>query len=162
MTFRYLIAAVGVVAAILGIGVSVAPAANAFFERSRTDRYRGGLPLIHSLNGFRLHQTAMYLESQTQFGDILRPREGSAGTFLDPTQPVADRVRVASKHLSRTAHRRIIVLPHPKRFKKHLPLLVGKIAKTVQRAPTVWIIAARRVLLPAPDRTLIMGVADGI
>ena len=41
--------------------------------------------MIHSLNGFRLHQTAMYLESQTQFGDILRPREGSAGTFLDPT-----------------------------------------------------------------------------
>jgi hypothetical protein len=29
----------------------------------------------------------MYLESQTQFGDIPRPRKGSPGTFLDPTQP---------------------------------------------------------------------------
>jgi hypothetical protein len=29
-----------------------------------------GLPLIHSLNWFRLHQPAMYFESQTQFGDI--------------------------------------------------------------------------------------------
>ena len=25
----------------------------------RADRYRGGLPLIHSVNGFRLHQAAM-------------------------------------------------------------------------------------------------------
>ena len=31
----------------------------------RTDRYRGGLALIHSLNGFRLHQTAVGFESQT-------------------------------------------------------------------------------------------------
>ena len=37
--------------------------------------------------------------------------------FLDPTQPAADRVRVANKHLSRTAHRHIAVLPRPKRFK---------------------------------------------
>ena len=101
---------------------------------TRQHRSRRGLPLLHSVNGFRLHQTAMYLESQTQFGDILRPREGSAGTFLDPTQPVADRVRVASKHLSRTAHRRIIVLPHPKRFEQHLALLVGKAAKAIQRS----------------------------
>jgi hypothetical protein len=50
--------------------------------------------------------------------------------FLDPTQSVADRVRVANKHLSRTAHRRIIVLPHPKRLEKHLPVLVGKVAVT--------------------------------
>jgi hypothetical protein len=28
----------------------------------RADRYRGGLPLIHSVNGFRLHQTAMHFE----------------------------------------------------------------------------------------------------
>ena len=28
-------------------------------------------PLVHSLNGFRLHQTAVDFESQTQFGDIL-------------------------------------------------------------------------------------------
>ena len=103
----------------------------------------------------------MYLERQTQFGDILRLREGSAGVFLDPTQAVAHGVRVANEYLSRAAHRCIVVLPHPKRFKKHLPLLVGKIAKTVQRAPTVWIIAARRVLLPAPDRTLIMGSRTG-
>jgi hypothetical protein len=27
-----------------------------------TDRYRGGLPIIHSLNGFRLHETAVYFE----------------------------------------------------------------------------------------------------
>jgi hypothetical protein len=32
-----------------------------------------GLALIHSLNGFRLHQTAVYLESQTQLGDIPWP-----------------------------------------------------------------------------------------
>src|SRR6478736_7159692 len=92
------------------------------------------LALIHSVNGFRLHQAAMYLESQTQFGDILRPRKGSAGMFLDSAQPVADGVRVANKHLSRSAHRRITVLPHPKRVEKHLTLLVGKIAKTVQRS----------------------------
>src|ERR1700747_1910619 len=90
--------------------------------------------MIHSLNGFRLHQTAMYLESQTQFGDILRPREGSAGTFLDSTQPVADRVRVASKRLSRTPHRRIRVPPCPKRFEQQIPLLVGKVAEAVQRS----------------------------
>jgi hypothetical protein len=48
----------------------------------------------------------MYLERQTQLGDIPRPREGSAGVFLDPAQPVADGVRVANKHRSRTAHRR--------------------------------------------------------
>ena len=82
----------------------------------------------------RLHQAAMYLERQTQFGDIPWPREGSAGTYLDPAQPVADGVRVANKHRSRTTHRRIVVLPHPKRFKQHLPVLVGKIAKTVQRS----------------------------
>ena len=76
----------------------------------------------------------MYLERQTQFGDIPWPREGSAGTYLDPAQPVADGVRVANKHRSRTTHRRIVVLPHPKRFKQHLPVLVGKIAKTVQRS----------------------------
>ena len=75
----------------------------------------------------------MYLESQTQFGDVPRPRQGSARTFLDPTQPVAERVRVANKHLSRSAHRRISVLPHPKRFEQHLALLVGKVTKTVQR-----------------------------
>jgi hypothetical protein len=76
-------------------------------------------------------------ESQTQFGDIPWPLKGSAGVFLDSAQPVADGVRVAIKYRSRRAHRCIVVLPHPKRFKKHLPLLVGKIAKTVQRAPTV-------------------------
>jgi hypothetical protein len=120
-----------------------------------------GFLLVRSLNGLRLHQTTVDFERQIQFGDILRPREGSAGVFLDPTQAVAHGVRVANEYLSRAAHRCIVVLPHPKRFKKHLPLLVGKIAKTVQRAPTVWIIAARRVLLPAPDRTLIMGSRTG-
>jgi hypothetical protein len=39
----------------------------------------------------------MYLERQTEFGDIPWPREGSAGVFLDPAQPVADRVGVATK-----------------------------------------------------------------
>jgi hypothetical protein len=43
--------------------------------------------IVQRVNGFRLHQTAMYLESQTQFGDIPRPRKGSPDTFLDPTQP---------------------------------------------------------------------------
>ena len=41
---------------------------------------------------------------------------------------------MANKYLSRAAHRRIVVLPHPKRFEKHLPILVGKVAKTVQRS----------------------------
>src|SRR6478752_4861033 len=70
-----------------------------------------------------LHQTAMHFERQTQFGDIPWPQKGSPGTFLDPTQPVTDRVRVAKKHFSRTAHRRITVLPHPKRVEKHRPVL---------------------------------------
>jgi hypothetical protein len=34
----------------------------------------------------------------------------------------------------RTAHRRIVVLPRPKRFEQYLPVLVGKLAKTVQRS----------------------------
>src|SRR6478752_9166702 len=89
--------------------------------------------LVHSVNGLRLHQAAVYLERHTQFGDILRPLKGSAGVFLDSAQPVAHGVRVANEYLSRAAHRRIVVLPHPKRFEKHLPVLVGKIAKTVQR-----------------------------
>src|SRR6478735_2107922 len=90
-------------------------------------------PVAHSVNGFRLHQTAMYLESQTHFGDIPGPRKGSAGVFLDSAQPVAHGVRVTDKYLSRTAHRRIVVQPHPKRFKKHLAVRVEKIAKTVQQ-----------------------------
>src|SRR6478609_10049838 len=81
------------------------------------------LALIHSVNGFRLHQAAMYLESQTQFGDIPWPRKGSAGVFLDSAQPVADGVRVANKHLSRSAHRCIVVQPRTKRFEKRLPVL---------------------------------------
>jgi hypothetical protein len=32
-----------------------------------------GLLLVHSVNGFRLHQTAVHLESQTQLGDIPWP-----------------------------------------------------------------------------------------
>jgi hypothetical protein len=32
-----------------------------------------GMPMGESVNGFRLHQTAVYLERQTQFGDIFRP-----------------------------------------------------------------------------------------
>src|SRR4029077_2752550 len=97
-------------------------------------RPRGGSPLVHSVNGFRLHETAMYLESQTHFGDIPGPRKGSAGVFLDSAQAVADGVRVTNENLSRTAHRRIVVQPHPKRFKKYLPVRVGKIAKTVQHS----------------------------
>ena len=71
---------------------------------TRRHRYGSDLPIIHSVNGFRLHQTAVYLERQTQFGDIPRPRKGSAGVFLDPAQPVADGVRVADKHLGRAVH----------------------------------------------------------
>ena len=52
----------------------------------RTDRYRGGLPLIHSLNGFRLHQTAVYLGGQTQFGDIPWPREDLSTSFPELTE----------------------------------------------------------------------------
>ena len=77
---------------------------------------------FHCLNGFRLHQTAMYLEGQTQFGDIPWPREGSAGVFRDSAQAVAHGVRVAMKCLSRTAHRRIVVLPvigTPTRTQRH-------------------------------------------
>src|SRR5271166_7025167 len=85
-----------------------------------------------ALNGFRLHETAMYLERQTQFGDIPWPREGSAGVFLDSAQSVADRVRVAKQYLSRTVHRRISVLPYPKRFEQCLALLVGKVGEMVQ------------------------------
>ena len=54
-------------------------------------------PLVHSVNGFRLHQSAVYLERQTQFGDIPWPLKGSAGVFLDSAQPLAHGVRVASK-----------------------------------------------------------------
>jgi hypothetical protein len=32
---------------------------------------------------------AVYLEGQTKFGDVPWSREGSAGVFLDSTQPVA-------------------------------------------------------------------------
>jgi hypothetical protein len=46
-------------------------------------RARGGSPLVHSVNGFRPDETAVYFESQTQFGDIPWPRDGSAGVFLD-------------------------------------------------------------------------------
>jgi male sterility protein len=38
--------------------------------------------LVHSVNGFRPDETAVYFESQTQFGDIPWPRDGSAGVFL--------------------------------------------------------------------------------
>src|SRR6478672_12089628 len=65
----------------------------------------------NSVSGFRLHQTAVDFERQTQFGEIAWPREGSAGVFLDSAQAVADGVRVANKYLSRAAHRCIVVLP---------------------------------------------------
>src|SRR6185312_13820079 len=74
----------------------------------RRHRHGGDLPIIHSVNGFRLHQTVMYLERETQFGDIPWPRKGSAGVFLDSAQAVADGVRVANEYRSRTAHRRIV------------------------------------------------------
>jgi hypothetical protein len=41
---------------------------------------------------FRLHQTVVDLEGQTQFGDIPWPREGWPGVFLDPAQAVTDGV----------------------------------------------------------------------
>ena len=46
---------------------------------------------------FRLHQTAVYFERQTQFGDIPRPLKGSAGVFLESAQAVAHGVRMASR-----------------------------------------------------------------
>ena len=42
------------------------------------------LPVVHGVNGFRLHETAVYFERQTQFGHIPWPRERSVGVFLDP------------------------------------------------------------------------------
>src|ERR1700722_13302590 len=77
----------------------------------------------------------MYLESQTQFGDIPWPREEPAGTVLNPTQPVADRVDVTEKSLSDEVQRSSVFLPYPKRFEKHLPLLVVKVAEAVQCSP---------------------------
>src|SRR3984957_10617274 len=77
----------------------------------------------------------MYLESQTQFGDIPWPREEPAGTFLNPTQPVADRVDVTEKSLSDEVQRSSVFLPYLKRYEKHLPLLVGKVAEAVQCSP---------------------------
>ena len=62
--------------------------------------------------------------------------------FLDSAQSVADRIRMANKHLSCAAHRRIIVLPHPKRFEKRLPVRLGKNAKTVHRGADRLIIAS--------------------
>ena len=115
-------------------------ASKTFFRNSRrlvrsgkrlATRSRQGFH-FHCLNGFRLHQTAMYLERQTQFGDIPWPREGSAGVFLDSAQAVTHGVRVAMKDLSRTAHRCIVVLPDPKRFEQQLPVVVGKVGKTSQ------------------------------
>ena len=61
---------------------------------------------------------------------------------LDSTQAIADGVRAAIKYFSRTAHGSIIVLPHPKPFEKHLPLLVGKVVKTVQRSADRLIIGS--------------------
>src|SRR6478672_1262314 len=84
----------------------------------------------------------MYFESQTRFGDIPRPREGSAVTLLDSRQAIADGVRTAIKYFSRTAHGSITVLPHSKPFEKHLPLLVGKLIKTVQRSADRLIIGS--------------------
>jgi hypothetical protein len=108
----------------------------------RTDRYCGGLALIHSVNGFRLHETAVYLECQTQFGDIPWPREGSAGVFLDSTQPVADCVRVANKYLGCAAHGRIVVLPHRNVSKSISRSSSGRSPKPSNAAPTVLIIAS--------------------
>jgi hypothetical protein len=59
---------------------------------------------------FGIHESPVYFERQTQFCNIPWPRERSAGTRLDSTQPVADRVEVANKYLGRAAHGRIVVL----------------------------------------------------
>ena len=48
----------------------------------------------------------MYLERQKQFGEILRPRKGSAGMFLNPAQAMAHSVGMANKHFGGAAHRR--------------------------------------------------------
>ena len=62
--------------------------------------------------------------------------------FLDSVRAVADGVRVAIKYVGRAAHRRVVVLPHPKRFEKRLPVRLGKIAKTVHRGADRLIIAS--------------------
>jgi hypothetical protein len=93
------------------------------------------------------YETAVYFECQTQFGDIPRPREESAGTFLDSAQSVADRVGVAIKYFSRTAHGRS-------------PLCAAeKDASTVDNAPAPPLHRphARRSRPIRPDR--ICGVA---
>ena len=77
----------------------------------------------------------MYLESQTQFGDIPWPRQRSAGVFLNPAQSMAHRVGMADKHFGGATHRCVVVLPRVERFEQHLALVVGKIAKPAQRTP---------------------------
>ena len=83
----------------------------------------------------------MNLEGQTEFRDIPWTRQRPAGVFRDSAQSMPHRVGVATKS-PRPRHRPVIVLPRPKRFEKHLPVLVGKVTKPSNAAPTVWIIAS--------------------
>ena len=46
---------------------------------------------------------------------------GDAGELSHPPQPVADRVHVAHKHLTRTARRRIIVMPTKTEYAEGTP-----------------------------------------
>src|SRR5271169_5987597 len=109
------------------------PATSTEHRSTARSTHRDPVRSRDSAVGFWLHESAMYLEGQTEFRDILWARQRPAGVFLDSMQPVPDRVRVANKHAGRTAHRGISVLPDPKRFEKRLPVLVGKVGKAVQR-----------------------------
>ena len=62
--------------------------------------------------------------------------------LLDSVRAVADGVWVATKYLGRAAHRRVVVLPHPKRFENVSRSASGKIAKTVHRGADRLIIAS--------------------
>ena len=74
----------------------------------------------------------MYLERQTEFGDITWPRKGPAGVLLDAAESVSHGVGMNDKLLRRDVHGDV-VLPYPKRVDEDLAVLVSQIAETVQR-----------------------------
>jgi hypothetical protein len=73
----------------------------------------------------------VHFEGQTQFGYVPRPRQRPTRPLFDTPQPVAYRIRVADKRFGGRAHRRIAVLPDPKRFKQKVPFLVAEIVEMV-------------------------------
>jgi hypothetical protein len=60
----------------------------------------------------------MYLEGQTQFGDIPWRWWGSAGSLLDSAQSVAHGIGMAEESFSGGVYRPIALLPCPKRFEQ--------------------------------------------